>query len=91
MSAAAEDLWFNLGEGIVGGITAILIFTAFPFVINNPSTNSNHSYITTFNDSGGTSGTKTFLVRINGNCQNANNSYGVLGMSSNHDLQIRTN
>ena len=33
MSAAAEDLWFNLGEGIVGGITAILIFTAFPFVI----------------------------------------------------------
>jgi len=33
MSSAAEDLWFNLGEGIVGGITAILIFTAFPFVL----------------------------------------------------------
>jgi TRAP transporter 4TM/12TM fusion protein len=33
MSSTAEDLWFNLGEGIVGGITGILIFTAFPFVI----------------------------------------------------------
>jgi TRAP transporter 4TM/12TM fusion protein len=33
MSSTAEDLWFNLGEGIVGGITGILIFTAFPFVL----------------------------------------------------------
>lgn len=33
LSASAEDLWFNLGEGVVGGITAILIFTAFPFVL----------------------------------------------------------
>ena len=33
LSSSAEDLWFNLGEGIVGGITAILIFTAFPFVL----------------------------------------------------------
>ena len=33
VSSSAEDLWFNLGEGSVGGITAILIFTAFPFVL----------------------------------------------------------
>lgn len=33
LSSSAEDLWFNLGEGIVGGITGILIFTAFPFVL----------------------------------------------------------
>ena len=33
ISSSAEDLWFNLGEGIVGGITGILIFTAFPFVL----------------------------------------------------------
>tara|TARA_B100000315_G_scaffold238018_1_gene255388 strand:- start:1217 stop:3187 length:1971 start_codon:yes stop_codon:yes gene_type:complete len=33
LSSLAEDLWFNLGEGVVGGITAILIFTAFPFVL----------------------------------------------------------
>ena len=33
LSSSAEDLWFNLGEGVVGGITAILIFTAFPFVL----------------------------------------------------------
>ena len=33
LSSSAEDLWFNLGEGIVGGITGILIFTALPFVL----------------------------------------------------------
>jgi len=33
ITSTAEDLLFNLGEGIVGRITGILIFTAFPFVL----------------------------------------------------------
>ena len=33
MSSTAEDLLFNLSEGILGRITGILILTAFPFVL----------------------------------------------------------
>ena len=29
----AEDLWFNQGDGVLGGILEILIFTVFPFIL----------------------------------------------------------
>ncbi|MDA0239706.1 MAG: TRAP transporter fused permease subunit [Proteobacteria bacterium] len=30
---SAEDLWFNLNDGILGNIMGILIFTVFPFIL----------------------------------------------------------
>jgi TRAP-type uncharacterized transport system fused permease subunit len=44
LSSSAEDLWFNLGEGIVGGITGILIFTAFPKSKRWPRSRSNYVF-----------------------------------------------
>ena len=31
--ATSEDLWFNLGDGILGTIMSIIIFTVFPFIL----------------------------------------------------------
>ncbi len=31
--ASAEDLWFNLNDGVLGTIMGILIFTVFPFIL----------------------------------------------------------
>jgi len=33
LADSSEDLWFNLGDGILGSIMGIIIFTVFPFIL----------------------------------------------------------